>query len=303
MKSLLSISDLSVEEMLELFNLADKFRKGFGRDFLSGKCMLSMFLQPSTRTRLSFTRAMQILGGVVLDFGNAEISSLARGETLSDTIKTIREYDLDCIVFRHSVEYSASRVAELAYPIPVINAGDGTNEHPTQALLDLYTLKKTFGRIDGLSIAIIGDLRNHRVAHSLLLALSKFDVTLYLVSPLKLAMPGKYLKQAQRCNIVQILDGGIKEVFNKVDAIYITPFIPYFENFYNKLRVFEKISKEDYYLSRESFESGGPLILHPLPRHVEIKEDVDDLPQAKYFEQVKNGLYIRIAILYSIIKS
>jgi len=293
MTSLLSVLDVNHKKMMKLFHLTDKIKKDPSRYMLKDKCISTVFLEPSTRTKLSFVRAMQLLNGDVLDF-NPEESSLKKGEDIYDTIKTICKYKIDAIIFRSPISYSAKEIAEYSHPIPVINAGDGTNEHPTQALLDLYTIYKTFKRLKGISIALIGDLLNHRTAHSLFLALSNFDVKLFLVSPPKLTMPKKYFDIANDKFALETAD---LEVIHKVDVVYILPFIPSKKNFYKKIGI-NKIPVKEYILTQNKLKDNNVIILHPFPRHGEITKDIDKLPNAKYFEQIKNGLYIRMALLY-----
>jgi len=277
-----------------LFSRADKLSQK-NLQPLKGKIMASLFYEPSTRTRFSFESAMLRLGGSVISTENAkEFSSVSKGETLEDTIKTISQY-ADIIVMRH-FEKNASEVASKVSSVPVVNAGDGTGQHPTQALLDLYTIKKELNKIDGISIALVGDLKHGRTIHSLAYLLSKYSkVKLYLVSPVSLRIGEdikKYLDK-QKTFYEELED--LESIINKVDVVYQTRIQK--ERFKNN-KEYEKF-KGCYKIDLKLVAKMKPksIIMHPLPRVDEILPEVDSSPKAIYFKQVKYGLFIRMAIL------
>lgn len=279
---------LKTAKKLELF----AFKKKWG-DLLKDKLLASLFYEPSTRTRMSFETAMQRLGGSVISVVGTQFSSLSKGETLYDTGKIIEQY-ADVAVIRHSSDNAADELAEGA-SIPVINAGDGTNEHPTQALLDLYTIQKELGKIDGVTVAIIGDLKYGRTVHSLSLMLSHFDAKLVFVSPAELKMPEHICRSLKEKNISYKENADLAEAIKGVDVLYMTRIQQ--ERFADS-KEYEK-HKGGYVLTRELVESKNPkaLIMHPLPRIWEISRDCDDLPGAAYFKQVSNGVAVRMALL------
>jgi len=308
-KSITSISDLSKEEIdyliknsIKIYNkIKERGVKGI-KKVLMDYCLMMIFLENSTRTRLSFERAMKMLGGTVVDLGHIERSSMAKGENLRDTIYTIKEMFIDVIVFRHYITDSAKSIQKWAHPVPVINAGDGQNEHPTQALTDLLTIKFFKKTLDYLNIAIIGDLKTHRVAHSLVQALGYYNNVLYLISPPNLNMPKKYIKKVKSAKLVEIQTikyEKIKNIIKDIDVIYISPLKPYMDEYYTALNAYDIPPKETFYVTSKwlSLLKDDSIILHPLPRHGEISENIDSLPQAKYFDQVKLGLYMKMAIL------
>jgi len=262
-----------------------------GSDMLHGKMLATLFFEPSTRTRLSFEAAMHKLGGSAIGFAEAEIASVRKGENLADTVRVVENY-ADVIAVRHPLEGAARLAAEFAQ-VPIINAGSGGEEHPTQALLDLYTVWKELGRIDGLNIALVGDLRFGRTVHSLAYALSLYDVKLHLVSPELLRM---------RREVLDTIGGRIKvtertalEDLSKVDVLYVTRIQK--ERFpdaaeYAKVKGSYKID-----LSLLKDAKKDMIILHPLPRVDEISPEVDTTPHARYFQQVWNGIVTRMALL------
>lgn len=261
---------------------------------LKGKTVASLFFEPSTRTRLSFETAIQNLGGKVINVTEPGTSSLAKGESLTDSIKTVEGYS-DLIVMRHPVEGSARRAAEVA-KIPVLNGGDGANQHPTQTLLDLYTIKKAFGKIDGLSIGLVGDLKYGRTVHSLASALSLFkNIKLYLIAPDMLKMPS-YIKEEIKAKM-QIKETSTLEKFlPKLDVLYDTRIQK--ERFSDQAE-YEKV-KSVYVITKELLDKHAKKnlkLMHPLPRVNEISPDVDSTSYALYFEQAANGIPVREALL------
>ncbi len=262
-------------------------------NLLRGKILVTLFFEPSTRTRLSFEAAMQRLGGGVISMGSVEGSSVAKGETLADTAQTVAQY-ADVIVVRHPRIGSAKEVAD-AVSIPVINAGDGAGQHPTQALLDLYTIRKELGTLKNLSITLVGDLKNGRTVHALVEILSHFGVHFYFVAPSVLQMPGEITERMKEkgCEVIETDD--LAMAASKSDLVYMTRIQK--ERFAD-VSEYEKV-KGSYILNREFL---GRLkkkitILHPLPRVDEISPEVDSYPGAAYFRQVRNGVFVRMALL------
>ncbi|RLG89999.1 aspartate carbamoyltransferase, partial [Candidatus Bathyarchaeota archaeon] len=263
-----------------------------GSDMLKGKLLATLFFEPSTRTRLSFEAAMHRLGGAAIGFAEAEIASVKKGENLADTIRVVENY-ADVIALRHPREGAARLAAEFA-EIPVINGGSGGEEHPTQALLDLYTVKKEKGTIDGLSLAMVGDLRFGRTVHSLAYALSLYDVKLYFVSPPLLKMRREVLEAIKgKVNVVET--SNLDEVIPEVDVLYVTRIQK--ERFPDPAE-YMKV-KGSYRIDLKTLEKAkkDSIILHPLPRVGEIAPEVDKTPHARYFQQVWNGIIVRMALL------
>jgi aspartate carbamoyltransferase catalytic subunit len=285
-------------ELEALFYLADEMEaieRNGGSQLLSGKIMASLFFEPSTRTRFSFESAMCRLGGQVISTENAsQFSSAIKGETLEDTIRVISGY-ADVIVMRHYEEGAAERAAAVA-EVPVINAGDGAGEHPTQALLDIYTIRKERGIVDGTSIAMVGDLTYGRTVHSLCFLLANYnDVTIYFVSPPNVPIPGKVKEFLQQKGVRFYENDRLHEVAGKVDVLYQTRIQK--ERFPNRAE-YEKAAGHytvDFELLDKMNERA--IIMHPLPRAGEILPEVDADPRAAYFRQAKNGVYIRMALL------
>jgi aspartate carbamoyltransferase catalytic subunit len=259
---------------------------------LNGKIMATLFFEPSTRTRLSFQTAMYKLGGNVIGFDEPEISSIYKGETLADTMRVVEKYS-DVIVIRHPLEGAARYAAEYA-SVPVINGGSGAEEHPTQAFLDLYTIIKAKGKIEGLNITLMGDLRYGRTVHSLAYALSLYDVKLNLVSPSLLRMRPEVLENIKsRIDVYEYEE--VEEVLPETDVLYVTRIQ---KERFPDLAEYEKVRGAyavDLNLLRAAKED--LIILHPLPRVDEITVEVDSTPFAKYFEQVRNGVIVRMALL------
>jgi aspartate carbamoyltransferase catalytic subunit len=296
-KSLVSITDYSKDEYLEILELAAKFEKNPNQELLKGKLVGSLFFEPSTRTRLSFESAIHRLGGRVVGFADASSSSVTKGETLKDTIKMVTNY-VDLIVMRHPIEGAARYASEIA-SVPVINAGDGANQHPSQTLLDLYSIQKTQGTLDNLNIFMIGDLKYGRTVHSLLMALTHFNPTFYFISPDELRMPKEYRMLLEQHNIKYYEYKDFMPIISQADIIYMTRVQK--ERFLDPIE-YEK-TKNAYVLKNAMLDNTRPnmRILHPLPRINEIAPDVDDNPKAYYFTQALNGLYVRQAIISSIL--
>jgi aspartate carbamoyltransferase catalytic subunit len=297
-RDIISIRDLSREEVdyiLATTDLVEPMARR-GSDILRGKIAANLFFEPSTRTRLSFESAMYRLGGSVLGFTVAKEASVEKGENLADTIRAVENY-ADLIVIRHPLEGAARLAAEFS-GVPVINAGSGAEEHPTQAILDLYTIKRELGRIDGLNIALIGDLRYGRTTHSLAYALSLYNVKLYLVSPELLRMRREVLEDiSKKINVKEMRD--FKEILPELDVIYMTRIQ---KERFPDLAEYEKV-RGSYRLVLEDLESvkKEAIVMHPLPRVDEVAFEIDRTPHAKYFKQVWYGLLVRMALLASLL--
>jgi aspartate carbamoyltransferase catalytic subunit len=293
-RDIVSIRDFTREEVDYILETAKAFEPlaEKGSDMLNGKIMATLFFEPSTRTRLSFQTAMYKLGGNVIGFDEPEISSIYKGETLADTMRVVEKYS-DVIVIRHPLEGAARYAAEYA-SVPVINGGSGAEEHPTQAFLDLYTIIKAKGKIEGLNITLMGDLRYGRTVHSLAYALSLYDVKLNLVSPSLLRMRPEVLENIKsRIDVYEYEE--VEEVLPETDVLYVTRIQ---KERFPDLAEYEKVRGAyavDLNLLRAAKED--LIILHPLPRVDEITVEVDSTPFAKYFEQVRNGVIVRMALL------
>jgi aspartate carbamoyltransferase catalytic subunit len=296
-KSLISISDYTKEEYLEILRVASEFEKNPVQNILEGKVVATLFFEPSTRTRLSFESAVSYLGGKIIGFTDAASSSVKKGESLKDTILTVSNYS-DLIVMRHPVEGSARFASEVA-TVPVINAGDGANQHPTQCLLDLYSIQKTQGTLENLKISLVGDLKYGRTVHSLLQAMSHFNPTFNFISPDELRMPDEYKMFLDSKGIKYEEHTNLKENIQDSDIVYMTRVQR--ERFADPLE-YEKV-KNVYILKNKMLKDTKEnlKILHPLPRVNEINEDVDDNPKAYYFPQALNGVFTRQAIMAKIL--
>jgi aspartate carbamoyltransferase catalytic subunit len=292
-RSLISIDDFTKEEFIKILDLAEEFEKNPNQRILEGKVVAMLFFEPSTRTRLSFESAVNRLGGRVIGFSDASSTSVKKGESLKDTIKTVANY-CDLIVMRHPVEGSARFASEVS-SVPIINAGDGANQHPTQCLLDLYSIRKTQGKLDKLNIAFVGDLKYGRTVHSLSIALTQFNTTYHLVSPLELKLPSAIKLYIKERNLTYHQYTKLTEVIHHADVLYVTRIQR--ERFSDPIE-YEKV-KNTYNLQKDMLAHAKPnlKVLHPLPRVNEIDEDVDDTVQAYYFQQALNGVYVRQAIL------
>ena len=293
-KSLVSISDLSREEILSLLETARQFEQNPNRRLLEGKVVATLFFEPSTRTRLSFETAVNRLGGRVIGFSDASNTSTSKGETLKDTIKMVSNY-ADLIVMRHFLEGAALYATEVT-DVPVINAGDGAHQHPSQTMLDLYSSYKTQGTLENLTITLVGDLKYGRTVHSLIMAMRYFNPTFRFVACKELDMPEEY-KTFCRENGIRFSEHTdfSPEVINTSDIIYMTRVQR--ERFADIME-YERV--KDLYNLNAAMLADAPehlRILHPLPRVNEISQDVDDNPRAYYFEQARNGLYARQALI------
>ncbi len=296
-KSFVSIHDISKEEYDKVLNLAEKFEANPNLKILENFVVATLFFEPSTRTRLSFESAANRLGARVIGFSDAATSSVKKGESLKDTILTVSNYS-DVIVMRHPREGSARYASEVS-PVPIINAGDGSNQHPTQCLLDLYSIRKTQKKLDDLQIAFVGDLKYGRTVHSLVIALTDFNTTFHFVSPEELKLPSAVKRYIKEKNLEYFQYTEMDEVIPKVDILYMTRIQQ--ERFADPLE-YERV-KNAYVLKNEMLDTAKKnlRVLHPLPRVNEINEDVDDNPKAYYFQQAKNGVYVRQALLASIL--
>jgi len=298
----LSALQFTRSDIEKLISIAEDLRKrldnGERLDLARGRVLFTAFFEPSTRTRLSFQFAMVKLGGSVVDLGPEEVTSRAKGESPEDTLRTVDSYNPDVIVVRHREPGFAAKAAEICRA-PVINAGDGYNEHPTQALLDVYTIWRSLGHVDGVTVGLMGDLKYGRTISSLSYALSNFrDVTIYFISPPALRPREEVLKVLDERRVRYEFAERLEDVADKLDVLYITRL--------QKERMspeeYERL-KGSYIVSREALSKLRkiPLLMHPLPRVWELTPDVDVLPQAIYFEQAKNGLYMRMALLKTIL--
>ncbi len=292
-KSLISIQDFTKEEILHILDVAEEFEKNKSQTFLSDKVIACIFFEPSTRTRLSFETASNRLGARVIGFSDAANTSVRKGESLKDTIKMVSNY-ADLIVMRHPIEGSARYASEVA-SVPVINAGDGANQHPTQTLLDLYTIRQTQGRLDKIDINMVGDLKYGRTVHSLLQAMSHFSPTFTFTSPQELMMPKEYKEFLDEKGIPYKETSDLTQHLDTTDILYMTRIQQ--ERFTDPME-YDKV-KNVYSLNSSMLANVKPnmKILHPLPRLQEIAEDVDDTPHAYYFKQAENGMYVRMAII------
>jgi len=293
-RDIVSIKDFSRKEIdyvLEMTDVVEPMARK-GSHTLDGKIMATLFFEPSTRTRLSFESAMYRFGGNCIGFAEPKVASVEKGENLADTVRVVESY-ADVLVIRHPLEGAARLAAEFA-SVPVINAGTGAEEHPTQAMLDLYTIRKELGKIDGLNIALAGDLRYGRTVHSLAYALSLYDTNLYLVSPSTLRMRKEVLEEVSGRIKVHELEE-LSEVIPKVDVIYMTRIQ---KERFGSLEDYEKV-RGSYRLAAEDLSSAKPglIIMHPLPRVDEIAYDVDATPHSKYFKQVWYGLLVRMGLI------
>ncbi|MEG0992227.1 MAG: aspartate carbamoyltransferase [Bacteroidales bacterium] len=293
-ESFVSITDLSKEEILSLLDQARYFEEHPNQTILSGRVIATLFFEPSTRTRLSFETAVNRLGGRIIGFSDASTTSSSKGETLKDTIKMVSNY-ADLIVMRHHLE-GAARYASEVSDVPIVNAGDGANQHPSQTMLDLYSIWKTQGTLENLNIVMVGDLKYGRTVHSLLQAMSHFNPVFHFVAPDELRMPHEYKQFCEEKGIAYYEHTDFTdEVIGKADIIYMTRVQ---RERFTDLVEYEKV-KNVYTLHNAMLDNSkeNVRILHPLPRVNEIAYDVDENPKAYYFQQAKNGLYARQAII------
>ena len=292
-KSLVSINDYNKEEQLKVLEVAKEFEKNPVQTILKDHVVASLFFEPSTRTRLSFESAVNRLSGKVIGFSEASNTSVKKGESLRDTILTIANYS-DLIVMRNPVEGSARFASEIS-PVPIINAGDGANQHPTQTLLDLYSIVKTQGTLDNLHVAFVGDLKYGRTVHSLVIALCNYNTTFHLVSPIELKLPSSVKMYIKERKLAYHQYTELDEAIPHPDVLYMTRIQK--ERFSDPLE-YERI-KNSYILNNNMLSNtkGNIKVLHPLPRVNEININVDSNPKAYYFEQALNGVYVRQALM------
>lgn len=301
MKDIISMNDMSKEEILEILEIAEKIENSSEEEklnFLKGKIIATLFFEPSTRTKMSFESAAFRLGAQVLQLPPLEQSSVKKGESFSDTIRMVESYS-DVIVVRHPND-GAARLASITSKKPVINAGDGSNQHPSQTLLDLYTIKEEKGTLSNLSIAFVGDLKYGRTVHSLVKALTHFNPTIYFVSPKILQMPAYLIDDLDKNNIKYEILEDFRDCLDKIDVFYMTRIqkerFPDIED-YQKVKGVYVINKENILGKCKE----NMIILHPLPRVDEISTDLDETKHALYFKQAKNGIPVRQAMMMKVL--
>ena len=296
--SIVSINDISKEEILELLKTAAYFEEHPNHKILDGKVIATLFFEPSTRTRLSFETAVNRLGGRIIGFSDPSVSSTSKGETLKDTIIMVSNY-VDLIIMRHYLE-GAARYASEVTDTPIINAGDGAHQHPSQTMLDLYSIYKTQGSLDNLTVTMVGDLKYGRTVHSLLMALSHFKVKFQFVACEELRMPEEFRTFCDKNGIEYTEHTDFSaDVINRSDILYMTRVQ---RERFTDLMEYERV-KDLYNLHNAMLADSKPnlRILHPLPRVNEISQDVDDNPKAYYFQQAQNGLYARQAMICKVL--
>ncbi|MDR1745769.1 MAG: aspartate carbamoyltransferase [Tannerella sp.] len=297
-RNLVSIGDCTKEDILRILKHARQFEEQPNRELMKGKVAATLFFEPSTRTRLSFETAVNRLGGRVVGFQDASTTSSSKGESLKDTILMVSNY-ADVIIMRHHLE-GAARYASEVTDAPIVNAGDGANQHPSQTLLDLYSIQQTQGTLDNLTITVVGDLKYGRTVHSLIVGMSHFSPTFHFVAPDELRMPDE---QKRFCNLHDIHYeehvAFTEEIINRTDILYMTRVQ---RERFTDLMEYERV-KNVYILHNKMLENSRPnlRVLHPLPRVNEISYDVDDNPKAYYFQQARNGLFVREAILCDVL--
>ena len=301
MKDIISMNDMSKEEILEILEIAEKIENSSEEEklnFLKGKIIATLFFEPSTRTKMSFESAAFRLGAQVLQLPPLEQSSVKKGESFSDTIRMVESYS-DVIVVRHPND-GAAKLASTTSKKPVINAGDGSNQHPSQTLLDLYTIKEEKGTLSNLSIAFVGDLKYGRTVHSLVKALTHFNPTIYFVSPKILQMPTYLIDDLDKNNIKYEILEDFRDCLDKIDVFYMTRIqkerFPDIED-YQKVKGVYVINKENILGKCKE----DMIILHPLPRVDEISTDLDETKHALYFKQAKNGIPVRQAMMMKVL--
>ncbi|ASK78322.1 aspartate carbamoyltransferase [Paraphotobacterium marinum] len=297
-KSIISLSDISKEQLENILLITDKIKKGTINPNIDSKIIASCFFEASTRTRLSFETAIQKLGGKIIGFDNdGNTSSANKGESFIDSMKIIASYS-DAIIIRHPIEGTARLASEIS-GIPVINAGDGANQHPTQTLLDLYSIYETQLSLNNLKIAFVGDLKYGRTVHSLIIALSKFSNNhFYLLSPKELELPNYLIELIELTNNTFSLVDSFDDIIPSTDIIYMTRIQKerFEQSEYTHLKSTFILEKSSLDKAKENLK-----ILHPLPRVDELDVNVDETPYAYYFQQAKNGLYARQALVYMIL--
>ena len=293
-RSLVTIAHHSREKIEYLIRMAQEFERHPNRRLLEGRIVATLFFEPSTRTRLSFETAANRLGAKVIGFADPKVTSGTKGETLKDTIMMVSNY-ADIIVMRHYLEGAAQYASEVS-PVPIVNAGDGANQHPSQTMLDLYTINQTQGKLDDLNIYLVGDLKYGRTVHSLLTAMRHFSPTFHFIAPDELAMPEHYKKYCDEKGIKYVEHQDFDaDTISGADILYMTRVQ---RERFTDLDEYERV-KDRYLLMRSMLSKAKPnmKILHPLPRVNEIEYSIDDTPYAYYFQQARNGLYARQALL------
>ncbi len=296
-KSLVSIDDYTKDDYMRLIEVADFYERNPNQNILNDKVIATLFYEPSTRTRLSFESAISRLGAKYIGFSDTQTSSISKGESFKDTVKIVNNY-CDLLIMRHPLEGSVRYASEIS-KVPVINAGDGANQHPTQTLLDLYSIKKTQNTLDNLNILMVGDMKYGRTIHSLLMAMSHFNTSFTFISPEELRMPKQYKQYLEGLRLNYKEDNIFEDNIPNADIIYMTRIQK--ERFTDPID-YEKI-KNAYVLKNSMLKNSKKTmkILHPLPRVNEISNDVDENPKAYYFDQALNGVYIRQAIISEIL--
>lgn len=293
-----TIADLTKEKILYMIRMAQEFEKHPNREILKGKVIATLFFEPSTRTRLSFETAANRLGARVIGFTDPKVTSSSKGETLKDTIMMVSNY-ADVIVMRHSIEGAAQYASEIS-PVPIVNAGDGAHQHPSQCMLDLYSIYKTQGTLENLNIYLVGDLKYGRTVHSLIMAMRHFNPTFHFIAPKELAMPNEYKIYCKDNNIKFEEHTDFNEdVISDADILYMTRVQ---KERFSDLMEYERV-KNVYILKNDMLANvkDNMKILHPLPRVNEIAYDVDSNPHAYYIQQAQNGLYARQAIICDVL--
>lgn len=297
-KSLVSIDQCSKEDILRILRSAERFEENPNRKIMEGKIAATLFFEPSTRTRLSFETAVNRLGGKVVGFTDASTTSSSKGETLKDTILMVSNY-ADVIVMRHYLE-GAARYASEVTDVPIINAGDGANQHPSQTLLDLYSIQKTQGTLENLTITMVGDLKYGRTVHSLIVGMSHFNPTFHFIAPDELRMPDEQKNFCDKNGIKYTEHADFtEEIINQTDILYMTRVQ---RERFTDLVEYERV--KNVYILRNNMLANSRenlRILHPLPRVNEIAYDVDDNPKAYYIQQARNGLFTREAIICEVL--
>jgi len=297
-RSFVTIANLSKEKILYMIKMAEEFEKHPNREILKGRIVATLFFEPSTRTRLSFETAANRIGAKVVGFADPKITSGTKGETLKDTILMVSNY-ADVIVMRHYIEGAAQYASEIA-PVPIVNAGDGAHQHPSQCMLDLYSIYKTQGTLENLNIYLVGDLKYGRTVHSLIMAMRHFNPTFHFVAPKELSMPVEYKLYCKEHNIqFQEHTAFNEKIIADADIIYMTRVQ---KERFSDLMEYEKV-KNIYILKSSMLENvkENMKILHPLPRVNEIARDVDSNPHAYYIQQARNGIFMREAILCDVL--
>ena len=297
-QNFITVADMTREDILDFLARAAEFEKQPNRHLLDDRIVATLFFEPSTRTRLSFETAANRLGAKVIGFADPKVSSGVKGETLQDTIMMVSNY-ADIIVMRHFKEGAAAEAAKVS-PVPIVNAGDGSNQHPSQTMLDLYSIFKTQGTLDNLTIHLVGDLKYGRTVHSMLQAMRHFNPTFHFVSPKELRMPEEWKQYCHDNNIRYVeTEEFTPESIASADILYMTRVQ---RERFTDLDEYERV-KDTYILTRSMLSQAKETmkVLHPLPRVNEIAEDVDDDPRAYYFQQARNGLYAREVILTKVL--